>query len=169
MVQIAGRRVAIDWGHLAVATLVLLWCLWYLYDARSASLKISNLILIQPGVIIACILYLLILPQCFRVQAGGREAVPGAASDSSPQTAADALSLADFLRIGSLVGAFGVFIYGLEAIGFDVSAFLFILVGLFICGERRWWVLAVFPPVFAYLLVLGFTNLIPYRIETVFF
>ncbi|MEH6354479.1 MAG: tripartite tricarboxylate transporter TctB family protein [Marinobacter sp.] len=165
MIHLAGRKVLVEWGHLAVATLIAVTCLWYLQDARSASLRIANLILIQPGVIVAIILYLIVLPQCFHVF---KEEEPITPKTEEEATKESSMTPAEFLRVASLAAAFGVFVFSLERFGFDLAAWLFMAVGLFICGERRWPVLAFFPPAFALIVVYGYQQLIPYPIETFF-
>jgi hypothetical protein len=164
MSQISQRKIQVDWGHLLVATLIVIGCIWYLLDARDSSLRIGNLIFVQPAVIFAVILYVLILPQCFRWSDTGASTSPDESNPDGPQT----LTLRQFLRVASLAAAFGLFIVGMETLGFDVSAWLFMIVGLFITGERRWWVLAVFPAVFAVLVVYGYDLLIPYSFPTMF-
>lgn len=165
MIHLAGRKVLVDWGHLAVATLIAIACLWYLQDARSTSLRIGNLILIQPGSIVAIILYLIVLPQCFHVSNEGAATAPKTEEETTEEPP---MTPAEFLKVASLAAAFGVFVFSLERFGFDLSAWLFVVVGLFICGERRWPVLAFFPPAFALIVVYGYQQLIPYPIETFF-
>lgn len=164
MIHLANRKIEVDWGHLLVATLIVAACIWYLFDARDTSLRTSNLIFIQPGVAFAVILYLLILPQCFHQVVDGKTE-PEDTNDEPGEEKQD-LTLRQFLRVGSLAAAFGVFVYTMETIGFDIAAWLFVVVGLFIAGERRWWVLAVFPLVFTALVVYGYSLLIPYPFPT---
>lgn len=173
MIRIAGRRYEVEWGHLLVATLIIGACIWYLLDARGTSLNVQNLILVQPATIVAVLLYLLILPQCVhRVPETPPETVadpPGEPAEESTEkpSVRQAVSTGqELLRVGSLAAAFGVFVFSMESLGFDAAAWIFTAVGLFICGERRWLVLALFPPVFALLVVLGYQQLIPYPIPT---
>lgn len=161
MTESSTRKFKIDWGHILVATLIVGFCIWYLLDTRDTSLRISNLIFVQPGVVLAIILYLLILPQC--VQRIDSSSV----NSDSTATSAD-LTWVQLLRVASLAVAFGLFILGMETLGFDVSAWLFMIAGLFISGERRWWVLAVFPAALSILIVYGYALLIPYSFPTMF-
>jgi hypothetical protein len=64
--RIGGRNYRVDWGHLIVATTIAVLCLAYLLDARRTSLDIQNLLLVQPLALFALLMYLLILPQCFK-------------------------------------------------------------------------------------------------------
>jgi hypothetical protein len=61
---------------------------------------------------------------------------------------------------------FGLFILGLETVGFDVSAWLFTLVALWLGGERRWTVLVLFPIAFAVGVILLFRLMMPYPMTT---
>jgi hypothetical protein len=163
VVRIAGRAYTVDWGHLMVATLIVGSCIVYLIDARSTSLKTQNLILVQPATILAVVLYLLILPQCIR-------RVTGTPAEVSVQTEKAAstprITKAELLRVASLAAAFGFFVFSMEILGFDVGAWIFITIGLIICGEKRLLILALFPPVITVLLVLGYKQLLPYPIHT---
>lgn len=159
MIRVAGRTYEVDWGHLLVATLVVGVCIWYLADARSTSLNTQNLLLVQPATVLAVILYLLVLAQCVRRVADA----PGGAQEPSAKAAS---TLADLVRIAALAAAFGFFIFSLETLGFDVGAWIFVTVGLYICGERRPWVLAIFPLAFTVAVVLGYQQLLPYPIHT---
>ncbi|MEX1056155.1 MAG: tripartite tricarboxylate transporter TctB family protein [Natronospirillum sp.] len=164
MSQITHHKVRIDWGHLFVVTLVVAACVWYLLDARGASLRITNLIFVQPAALFAVILYLLILPQCFH-RVGGTPSRQEAETNE-PGEERQNLTLRQFLRVTSLAVAFGVFVFSMETFGFDVSAWLFVTIGLFISGERRWWVLSFFPLIFTGLIVYGYSMLIPYPFPT---
>jgi len=159
MIRVAGRTYVVDWGHLLVATLIVGACIWYLADARSVSTAVENLLLVQPATILAVVLYLLILPQCVRQVADA----PGEAGALEPKAASP---IADHLRIAAMAAAFGFFTFSLEPLGFDVSTWIFVTVGLFICGERRPWILAIFPPAFTAALVLGYQQLLPHPIHT---
>jgi hypothetical protein len=156
MMRVAGRTYEVDWGHVLVATLVAGACVWYLADARATSTNVQNLLLVQPATILALILYVLILPQCVRRVADtpDQAALPGAARWT------------DLGRVAALAAAFGFFTFSLDRLGFDAGTWIFVTVGLFICGERRAWVLAVFPPVFTAAVVVGYQQLLPYPIRT---
>ena len=43
-----GRRIEVDWGHLAVLCLIAGSTAWYLMDARAVSLDAHNLLLVEP-------------------------------------------------------------------------------------------------------------------------
>lgn len=163
--QIAGRRYEVDWGHLLVATLVVAVCVWYLFDARSVSLRPNNILFVQPATILAVLLYLLILPQCFRAISDDPEAAVAAEEAQTPGPGG-AATFGELMRVAALAAAFGFFAFSLETIGFDVATWIFTLVGLFVCGERRPLVLLIFPLVFTAAVILGYQMLVPYPITT---
>ncbi|WP_340116717.1 tripartite tricarboxylate transporter TctB family protein [Pelagibius sp. 7325] len=147
----SGQR-RIDWGHLALLLLICGVVVTYLLDARATSLKINNLLLVEPAAIIALILAAFVLPQCFR-----RKSEDGdAAADSPPE------NWHNLAKVAALAAAFGAFALSLEVAGFDVATFLFVALGLYICGERKLWVIALFSAVFTLVIVYGYQMLVPY-------
>ena len=76
-----GHQYSVDWLHLAFVTLIAAATLWYLLDARSVSLSVNNLLLVQPLAIFLLLMYLLIVPQCFRRADAAEEPVRKAAED----------------------------------------------------------------------------------------
>ena len=143
-----GRRVVL-WGHLLLLAVIGGTVLAYLLDARATSLRINNLLLVQPASILALILVVLVVPQCFRRVSPEAEAQP-------------AESLTDLGKVAALSAAFGAFVLALEPVGFDVATFAFMVVALFICGERRWWLNLGFSAVFTILLIYGYGAIIPF-------
>lgn len=142
-------KIIVFWGHLVLLVVITSVVVFYWLDARAESLRANNLLLVQPAAIFALLLVLLVLPQCFR-------RVDPLAPDAA-QT--------DFSELGKvalLAAAFGGFAFSLEAVGFDVSTFVFMLVALYICGERRWYVIVPFSAVFTVLLIYGYGALIPF-------
>jgi type IV secretory pathway TrbD component len=161
--RIRGRRYFVDWGHLVFATFIVAFVLWYLFDARSASLSVNNLLLVEPLAVFALLMYLLILPQCFR--RSDTASVPQTPADDplAPALPTEARAL---IRIGILGGALGLFVFSLNTIGFDLAIWLFALVTMVICGERRPVPLAVYPLAVALVAVYGFRALMPYPMVT---
>lgn len=151
--QNAPGRLVIMWGHLALLTVIVAVVVAYLLDARTVSLRINNLLLVQPAAILALILAAFVLPQCFRREEAGA-ARPGE-------------SLTDLGKVAALAAAFGAFAVGLETVGFDVATFLFTVAGLFICGERRWLVNIGFSAGFTVLLIYGYGAIIPFPFKLV--
>lgn len=153
-----GRR-SIEWGHLALLVFVSAVVLAYLFDARGVSVKVNNLLLVEPAAIIALILVACVLPQCFR-----RDSTPASEArmaDPVVETKA-ANQKQELTRVGALAALLGIFSFFLEQIGFDLATFLFIAIGLVICGERRVWVIALFSAAFTVFVVYGYSTLVPY-------
>lgn len=146
--QPSKRRV--DWGHIALILLIAVSSVLYLLDTRATSLNIGNIALVQPAAIIVVVLSLVVLAEAFPV----REP-----QDDDPD--AKATQRMELMRVGLLSAAFAVFVLSLEAIGFDLATLLFIAVGLFLCGERRLWLIAVFSLCFTGFVVFGYQQLVP--------
>jgi hypothetical protein len=66
----------------------------------------------------------------------------------------------------TLGGALGVFVFSLAFIGFDVAIFLFALVTMAICGERRPLHLVGFCAAVTIVTVYGFKALMSYPMST---
>ena len=147
-----GRSV--DWGHLALLALICGVVIAYLLDARSVSLKVNNLALVEPAAIIALILAAVVLPQCFRRKDG-----EGGDADALP---AHNDSWRELGKVAAMAAAFGAFALSLETVGFDVATFVFVALGVYICGERRLWLIALFSAVFTAVIVYGYQMLVPY-------
>jgi hypothetical protein len=145
-------RLVVMWGHLALLALIGGVVIAYLLDARATSLRANNLLLVQPASILALILIALVVPQCFRRVAPD----PPDAPDAPTET------LGDLGKVAALAAAFGAFAVSLEIVGFDVATFAFMVIGLYICGERRWWLNLAFSGVFTVLLIYGYGAIIPF-------
>jgi hypothetical protein len=162
--HIRGRRYTVDWGHLVFVTLIAAAVLWYLLDARSVSLRVNNLLLVQPLALVALALYLMIVPQCFR----RADAEPVAKEPAVDDPLAPALPTETraLIRIGILGAALGLFVFSLNVVGFDVAIFLFAVATMAICGERRPVPLALYPLAVTLVVVYGFRALMPYPMVT---
>jgi len=148
----SGTRHVIEWGHLALLAAIVGVVVAYLLDARATSLRTNNLLLVQPVAILALVLAALVLPQIVR-------RLP---ADEAPDAGARRRARAELLRIGLLAIAFGGFVFSLERIGFDVATFVFVALGLWICGERRPWVVGLYAAVFTASIIFGYQQLVPY-------
>jgi hypothetical protein len=155
--QRRGVTIEVDWGHLLLLLFIGGWIAAYLIDTRATSLSINNLLLVQPTAIIGLILCLLVLPQCFRRIGPARAAAIGPEAEAARRR-----ELGELAKIGLLAAAFGAFTSSLDFVGFDVSCWLFTAVGLYICGERRWWVVLLFTTIFTVLLIYGYRAMIPF-------
>ena len=146
-----GRR-QIEWGHVALVALMVAAAAAYLIDARSVSTNTGNLALVQPAAIMVFVLAAVVLSQ----------AAPPVAPEEAPDLEARARVRTELWRVALLATAFGAFVLSLERLGFDLATFLFVAVGLFLCGERRWWVILLYAALFTLLVVTGYQQLVPY-------
>jgi hypothetical protein len=120
-------------------------------------------LLVEPLAVFALLMYVLVLPQCFR-RADTEPALEASADDPlAPVLPTETKAL---IRIGCLGLALGFFVFSMNTIGFDIAIWLFALATMFICGERRSIPLAVYPLVVALVAVYGFRALIPYPMVT---
>jgi hypothetical protein len=146
---LAPRRPA--WAELALVTALAGGVLAYLIEARGVSLDPQNLLMLQPTAWLVLALWVVLAAGCLT-----RRADP----DAPRETAGD------ILRVLAMVAAFGLFIAGLERVGYDVAICVFMLAGLLIGGERHPLALLIFPPVFTLAVIHGFRQLIPYPFPT---
>lgn len=147
----AGARGGIAWGHLALVTALAAAAIAYLLDARRVSLHPHNLLFLQPTAILVVVLWAIIAVACLRGDRSGEAPV-----QTWPER----------LKVLALVGLFGLFIAGLERIGYDIAAWAFVTAALALGGERRPLVLALFPAAFVAAVILAFQAMIPYPIVT---
>jgi hypothetical protein len=145
----ARRQVA--WAELGFVTAIAAGVLAFLVEARGVSLDPQNLLLLQPTAWLVLGLWAVIATGCVT-----RRADPAAARESG----------ADLARVLGMVAAFGLFILGLEEVGYDVAILAFVLAGLVIGGERHPVALVLFPPIFTLAVIHGFRLLIPYPFPT---
>ncbi|WP_279482319.1 hypothetical protein [Aureimonas sp. SK2] len=161
--RILRQQYHVDWLHLAFVTILAAFVLWYLLDARSVSLSINNLLLVQPLSIALLLLYFVIVPQCFR--RADAEPVPELASFDDPLQPKLPEGRA-MGRVAMLGIALGLFVFTLKIVGFDVGILLFSLATMLICGERRPLALILYPLAVAVVTVYGFRALMPYPMAT---
>lgn len=158
--RIGKYRYRVDWGHLGVIAMMALICTAYLGDTLATSLRINNLLFVLPASIVALTLCLIILPQTVR-----REAL----STSDPALRSKAGTSESWHELGwiaLLIVGFGTYVFLMERIGFDLASWLFITLGIYVCGERHPFALLLFPLLATAMIVLGFQALIPYPMHT---
>jgi hypothetical protein len=145
----ARRRPA--WAELAFVTALAAGILAYLLEARGVSLDPQNLLLLQPTALLTLALWAVIAFGCLT-----RREDPAAPRETAGEV----------LRVLAMVAAFGLFVAGLERVGYDVAVWIFTLVGLAIGGERKPLALLLFPAFFTLAVIHGFRLLIPYPFPT---
>ncbi len=149
------KSLSIDWGHLFTVMAMGAWALWYLADLREASLSLENTLLVQPLIFVFVLMLLAVIPQCLHKKDLPEELHP------------EVLDRVSFLKIFSLMSAFALCIWGLFAVGFDISVFLFTIVALWICGERRLWIILLFSSLATVILVKGYQLLVPFQMPNI--
>ncbi|TCK31390.1 tripartite tricarboxylate transporter TctB family protein [Ancylobacter aquaticus] len=162
--RIGRHSYDIDYGHLSLVTFIAAVVFWYLLDARSVSLSVNNLLLVQPVAIFALAMYLFILPQCFhRVDA--REAAKSP-TQKDPLHVTIPSERSDVMRMLALGVSLGLMVFLLDVIGFDIAIFLFSAAAMAICGERRPLRLLLFSLGVTLVTIYGFRALISYPMHT---
>lgn len=121
-------------------------CLWYLFDAYSASARTTNLILILPATITGALLAVIIAVQS--ALAARRSPETGSPSKEEGKAAEPpAIDPRSF----AIMGCFVVYVLLMDRIGFDASTFLFVLISIVILGERRIYLLLLYTVIFTVL------------------
>lgn len=142
-------RIAVYWGHVALLAVIGGVIAAYLLDARATSTRTNNLLFVQPAAIVGLLLVLLVLPQCFR-------RVPAGGAAESPEP------ISHLAKAGALMAAMAALALSMETIGFDLATFAFLVVAVWLCGERNWIVNIAFSAVFTVLLIYGYGAIIPF-------
>jgi small-conductance mechanosensitive channel len=162
--RIRGHVYRVDWGHLLFVALIAAAVLWYLLDARSVSLRVNNLLLVQPVALFALLMVVLIIPQCF--QRADREIAGDEQAEDDPLAPALPKEARALIQIGIVAVALGALVFTLNVIGFDIAIWLFCLVVMLVCNERRPLPLILYPIAVTLVLVYGFRALMPYPMVT---
>lgn len=147
--RIGFYDVAIDVPHLLVLLCIEAFCLWYLLDARAASTDVQNLLLIEPAAFLAFIFFFLILRDIVKIA--------GAPVAMEPR---DRLARGKIIRVVGSMALLGMYVGAMDFIGFDLATALYVFGSLALLGERRVWVLAITPIVFAGVAVFAFKEVV---------
>ncbi len=148
--------VVVDLPHFLFLTGLVGFCAWYFVDAHIASNTLENLLLIEPAVIAAVILYLVILRDVIRV-------VP------NPDVAAvlrAPLSPLVRVRIFGGMALLIAYVALMGVIGFDVATVLYVAATLALLGERRPVMLIILPLVFGAVVVYAFRQMVTVPVPT---
>lgn len=158
------KNYVLDYGHLAFLAVVASVTIWYFFDALSVSSNVNNLLLVAPLCAFSVILCLFIVPQCIRpadevkVEEGPEQYDPLAPKLPSERS--------QVIRMIALGVSLGVLVFALDIVGFDISIFLFICAGMFICGERHPVKILLYAGIATAIAVYGFRALMPYPMFT---
>ena len=153
----AGHRtVVLDAPHLLFLTAVVSFCVWYFFDAYTASNTLENLLLIEPAVIAVVILYCIILRSVIRI-------VPDAAPALTPRAP---LSMLVGIRIFGGMSLLIAYVALMGVIGFDVATVLYVGATLALLGERRPAMLVVLPLLYGGVVVYAFRQMVTVPVPT---
>lgn len=140
--QIYKWRLQADWGHISLATLLVVASIWYFFDAKNVSDSIYNIILIAPCVAAITILYLITLMLEVRVHSVDNNDI------QSGKTLRDFLRPETIRNAGMMV-LLVVYILVLTPLGFEIASFLFIALSLLLQGEFRFGRILIFSALFS--------------------
>ncbi len=133
-------------SEVALLLLIAGFAIWLAQDAARRSFSFENLVLMVP---VAGLILLL----C------GILAV--AALRRAPQEAGGGLA-----RVLGLLALLGGLVAGLETIGFDAAAFLFLLAATALLGERRPLVLLAYAGIMTFVIIMTLGFMLPYEMPT---
>ncbi len=150
------RTVAVDLPHFLFLTALVGFCVWYFFDAYTVSDTLENLLLIEPAVVAAVILYFVILRDVIRV-------VPDPAALAAPRPP---LSPLVRLRIFGGMALLIAYVASMGVIGFDLATVLYVAATLALLGERRPTVLVALPLIFGGLVVYAFRQMVTVPVPT---
>ena len=145
VITLGRRKVAVDLPHLAFATAIVGWAVWFCRDAWISGPDVENLILIVPVTIAAVIFYPFVIAGCF----GSHETF-----EAPRHTRGNGIKIA-----GTMVLLAGLVVAG-PLIGFDVVSFVYMFAMLFFLGERRIVILLLVPLIFCAVVIYCFNNLL---------
>lgn len=164
-----GRRlVRVDLGHLLFVAAIGSWCVWYLFDARASSTNLQNLLLIEPTVIVAVLLVLVIVKSTIHLDTADASltAIQASAVNDSSTPLSPAEDRREVLRVFGFMALLAVYLCLIPYLGLDIATFLFVAACLLGQGERRPHFLVGIPLVFTFTMVYGFKALLPIPIPT---
>lgn len=122
------------------------------WSATQASTTLNNLIVVGPTAIVIGLLTVGIVVSILLKSASE----PTADSKGEQSIWGDILLLAGF----------AAFCFSLTTVGFDVATFIFIWVGVLMCGSKGKWQPPLYALLFTVFLVKGFGSLFPYPMST---
>lgn len=151
IIEIAGRKIAVDVPHLVFVTGMAGWAAWFGSDAWRSNPGVENLILILPVSAAAVILYLFLAFGCFSL----------AHDADTPQTSPrEALAVGIGVKVAGSMALLAGFVVTGPWIGFDIACFVYILAMLAFLGERRILVLLLVPLLFSVIAIYCFSSLL---------
>ncbi len=155
-----SRTIVIDAPHLAFATAIAAWCIWFCQDAWRAQRDVENLILILPASVLAVGLYLVVAAGCVRIVSG-----PTPEADLPRRPLAPGMAA----KVAGTMGLLAAYVIAAPLIGFDVVSFAYIVVMLLFLGERRILVLLLVPALFCAIAIYCFDTILATPLPLLFF
>lgn len=160
-----------DMSHVLLLLSFLAAAVWYLTDTLGASERVENVIFVGPLALAAIALSLYILVRVLvdiRARPSREDAGPaGAGVDAG--VARPPRGFVARWRAALVALLFTLYVTTLDAVGFDVGTFLFVMACLVVQGERNPLVFIGYPLVFAALVTCAFRLLVPYPFATLLF
>jgi|SRR6516162_3200710 hypothetical protein len=150
LLNFPGRKVDVEIPHVAFATGIGGWAVWYCWDAWHANAAVENLILILPVSLIAIVLYVFVIAGSIK-----RANIPPEGSSLHQP-----VSRKTGVRIAGSMALLGAFVLTGPLIGFDVASFLYMLLTMAFLGERRILVLVIVPLMFSVIVIYSFGTLL---------
>lgn len=132
------------------------WTIWFYFDARSTSKDAENLLILGPVALLTLILGTIALFQSLY------------SARLPEQLRPERLTRGELGRVVALIVSFVFFVFSLPTLGFDGAGSIYICVAMALFGERRPWVLIIFPLVSMGMLMTLFQLLVPYDVPAIF-
>lgn len=122
------------------------------WSATQASTTLNNLVVVVPTAVIIGLLTVGIVVKTLL----------NPTSEPSTESKGKQSLWGDIL----LLAGFAVFCFALTKVGFDIATFIFVWVGVLMCGGKGKWQPPLYALVFTLFLVKGFGSLFPYPMIT---
>lgn len=163
MMRIGKFLIKADFGHLVFVTLMVGFIIWYFFDARSASARISNLLLILPLTLASVILYALLIIneiKVVRVEKDESPELEGRREKNGQQS---------LLKKWIFAAAMAGFLFLVPILGLEMACFLFMSGTLLLLGSRNWKLLVIYSVIFSMATTYTFSCLLNVPLKSLFF
>lgn len=155
-IEFGGRTIAVDVPHVAFATVIAAWCVWFCREAWISAPNVENLILIVPASTAAMIFYVFVAADCFH----SVENIKGPTPAPHHQ-----LIEGSGIKIAGTMAILTAFVIAAPLIGFDIAFFAYVLAMMAFLGERR----IVVPLLFCIAAIYCFNTILATPLPLYFF
>lgn len=156
----ARARVSVS-GHLVFVLLMLVFTLWYLFDALRASTAVTNLILILPvSIVLTGLCVAMVVREVRRIVL---------ASGTPSGTVASTGDTSDRLAKWTYAASMVVFIFLIREIGIELSAFLFMVANMRLLGAKSWVFTVIYSAAFSLVLSYLFVSVMNQTLPSLLF